>query len=303
MIARWALIAGGALFFVGVATIVVALAAASFGRIGVARGLSAIDKVYGAGVGDPFGSRSLSPMANRMTTFSRSITPAGAVDRLRRKLDHAGNPDYWTVERIFELKGLGLIGFLIGGALLGFLVGPVGAVVGALVGAVIGFYAPDVVVYDVGERRQNALRRTLPDILDTLTVSVEAGLGFDAALVQVTKHGMGPVAGEFSRMLQEMQIGRSRVDALRGVAQRTKVPELRNFCAIVAQASELGLPIASVLREQAREMRVRRRQHAEEVAQKIPVKIMFPVVFCIFPSLFIVILGPGVLNLINTLFH
>jgi tight adherence protein C len=175
--------------------------------------------------------------------------------------------------------------------------------VGGIVGAVLGFYAPDIIVYDVGDRRQKALQRTLPDILDTLTVSVEAGLGFDAALVQVTKHGMGPVAGEFSRMLQEMQIGRSRVDALRGVAQRTKVPELRNFCAIVAQATELGLPIASVLREQAREMRVRRRQNAEETAQKIPVKIMFPVVFCIFPSLFIVILGPGVLRVIHTIFN
>jgi tight adherence protein C len=154
-------------------------------------------------------------------------------------------------------------------------------------------------VYDVSERRQDRIRRTMPDILDVLTVSVEAGLGFDAALAQITRYGRGPLAGEFARVLQEMQIGRARVDALRALASRTSVAELKSFCAIVVQASELGVPIANVLREQAREMRVRRRQRAEELAQKVPVKILFPLIFCLFPALFVVVLGPGVINILH----
>jgi tight adherence protein C len=154
-------------------------------------------------------------------------------------------------------------------------------------------------VYSCANAGQESIRHTLPDILDTLTVSVEAGLGFDAALAQVTRYGRGPLAGEFARVLQEMQIGRSRVDALRGPGRRTNVTELRSFCAIVVQATELGVPIANVLREQAREMRIRRRQRAEELAQKVPVKILFPLIFCLFPAVFIVVLGPGVINMID----
>jgi tight adherence protein C len=155
------------------------------------------------------------------------------------------------------------------------------------------------VLYDMSERRQDRIRRSMPDILDVLTVSVEAGLGFDAALAQITRYGRGPLAGEFARVLQEMQIGRARVEALRALAARTSVTELKSFCAIVVQASELGVPIANVLREQAREMRVRRRQRAEELAQKVPVKILFPLIFCLFPALFIVVLGPGVINILH----
>jgi tight adherence protein C len=203
--------------------------------------------------------------------------------------------------RLFEVKGLGLIGAGLLGLLLGLATGgPVGAVVGAVVGAPVGFFAPDVVLYDISERRQDRIRRTLPDILDVLTVSVEAGLGFDAALAQITRYGRGPLAGEFARVLQEMQIGRSRVEALRALGQRTSVTELRSFCAIVVQASELGVPIANVLREQAAQMRIRRRQRAEELAQKVPVKILFPLIFCLFPALFIVVLGPGVINILHT---
>jgi tight adherence protein C len=139
----------------------------------------------------------------------------------------------------------------------------------------------------------------MPDILDVLTVSVEAGLGFDAALAQITRYGRGPLAGEFARVLQEMQIGRSRVEALRALGARTNVTELKSFCAIVVQASELGVPVANVLREQAKEMRIRRRQRAEELAQKVPVKILFPLIFCLFPALFIVVLGPGVINIVH----
>jgi tight adherence protein C len=136
-------------------------------------------------------------------------------------------------------------------------------------------------------------------VLDTLTISVEAGQGFDAALAQVVRNGRGPVVGEAARVLQEMRIGKSRVEALRALGTRTSLPELRGFAAAMIQAAELGVPVGQVLREQAREMRSRRRQHAEELAQKVPVKILFPTLLCFFPALFIVVIGPGIINIIR----
>jgi len=160
----------------------------------------------------------------------------------------------------------------------------------------------DVLLYNAGVKRQEKLQRALPDALDMLTVCVEAGLGFDAALAQVARNTTGPLAAEFSRVLQEMQIGKSRSQALRSLTDRTTVPELRSFVSALVQAGELGITIADVLREQAREMRLRRRQRAEEKAQKVPVKILFPLVFCLFPSMFIVIIGPGMISIAHLLF-
>jgi len=287
-------------FFIGVTMVVVNLTTAVTGRAGVARGLHSIEAVYRAPTAEA-DDRAAALGASGLTQLGRAATPGTVLVRLRRRLDYAGNPPYWTVDRLFEVKGLGLVAAGVLALLLGFATGGgVGAVVGALVGAPLGFFAPDLVLYDISERRQDRIRRTLPDILDVLTVSVEAGLGFDAALAQITRYGRGPLAGEFARVLQEMQIGRSRVEALRALGQRTSVTELRAFCAIVVQASELGVPIANVLREQAAQMRIRRRQRAEELAQKVPVKILFPLIFCLFPALFIVVLGPGVINILHT---
>jgi tight adherence protein C len=288
-------------FFIGLAIVVANIAVATLTRAGVSRGLSAIHNVYGAGRAIEAGGRGpLPPVSSRMTQLGRAATPGTALARLRRWLDYAGNPPYWTVDRVFEIKGLGLIVFGLVGAVIGLLFGAgLGALIGGLLGAVAGFFTPDLVIYQLAYNRQEKIARTLPDILDTLTVSVEAGLGFDAALSQITRYGRGPVAGEFARVIQEMQIGRSRVDALRGLGQRTSINELKSFCAIVVQATELGVPIANVLREQAREMRVRRRQRAEETAQKVPIKILFPLIFCLFPAIFIVVLGPGMLNILD----
>ena len=136
-----------------------------------------------------------------------------------------------------------------------------------------------------------------------LTVCMEAGLGFDAALAQVARNTDGPLAGEFTRALQEMQIGQARSDALRAMLSRTTAPELRAFVAALVQAGELGIPIAKVLREQAGEMRIRRRQRAEEQAQKVPVNIMFPLIMCLFPALMVVVIGPGILQIAHSLFH
>jgi tight adherence protein C len=294
-------------FFVGIAIVVVNLASAGFGRAGVAKSLSAIDSVYRSGqrvttvaVVEAPERATPAQVSNRMTQLGRAATSGSALARLRKWLDYAGNPPYWTVERVFEIKGLGLVAVLIVGTLIGFLLGGgLGAVIGGLAGALIGFFIPDLVIYQLSYNRQEKIRSTMPDILDMLTVSVEAGLGFDAALAQITRYGRGPVAGEFARVLQEMQIGRARVDALRALGQRSNVTELRSFCAIVVQASELGVPIAAVLREQSKEMRIRRRQRAEELAQKVPIKILFPLIFCLFPALFIVILGPGMINILK----
>jgi tight adherence protein C len=298
------LIGAVVLFFIGIVVIVVTLATSGAKRSGVNRGLHAIDRVYASGTpatpDEGFGDRIVMPAANRVTRLGRQVTPQGGLERLRRWLDYAGNPPYWTVDRIFSFKGIGLLAFGVMGALVGlWLRGGLGAVVLGLAGAAAGYFAVDLIIYNQGDHRQEQMRRAMPDVLDTLTVSVEAGLGFDAALVQVVRYGKGPLVGEFARALQEMQIGRSRVDALRSLPPRTKVIELRSFCSVVVQASELGVPIANVLREQSKEMRLRRRQRAEELAQKIPVKILFPLILCLFPALFIVVIGPGALNIIG----
>jgi tight adherence protein C len=220
------------------------------------------------------------------------LSPAGIATTLQRRLDLAGNPSRWTPDRILAAKGLGL--FILGG--LGGLYGSrtIGLlIVGVPVAATAGFFLPDILLYNAGVKRQEKMQKALPDAFDLLTVCVEAGLGFDAALAQVARNTTGPLAAEFSRVLQEMQIGKSRSQALRAMTDRTTVPELRSFVSALVQAGELGITIADVLREQAKEMRLRRRQRAEEKAQKVPVKILFPLVFCLFPSLFIVIIGPG----------
>ncbi len=144
------------------------------------------------------------------------------------------------------------------------------------------------------------MRRELPDALDLLTISVEAGLAFDSALSQVARNTSGPLAEEFFRVLQEMQIGLGRADAMRALGDRTDLPELRGFITSMVQADSFGIPVAQVLRVQAREMRVKRSQRAEELAQKVPVKILFPLIFCILPSLFVVILGPAVIQIFTS---
>jgi len=162
-----------------------------------------------------------------------------------------------------------------------------------------GFFAPNLTIYQLGYNRREQIRRELPDAMDLLTISVEAGLAFDAALSQVARNTSGPLAEEFFRVLQEMQIGLGRVDAMRALGDRSDLPELRGFVTAMVQADAFGIPIASVLRVQAKDMRTKRRQRAEEIAQKVPVKILFPLIFCILPSLFIVILGPAAI----TIFH
>jgi tight adherence protein C len=267
----------------------------------VARGLTAIERQYGtviAPLAGPLPGRELSPLLDRLRGVAVRLSPGSVVDRLRRRLDLAGNPGPWTAERVLAFKGLGLVAGATGGLLLG-LGSPVSALVVPTVAGLAGFFLPDVLVYNTGLKRQERIRTALPDALDLLTVCVEAGLGFDAAIDEVARNSTGPLAGELNRVLKEMQLGQSRVDALRALADRTDVRELGTFVSALVQASQLGVPVAGVLREQAAEMRLRRQQRAEEQAQKVPVKILFPVIFFLMPALFVVVIGPGVLSIMH----
>jgi tight adherence protein C len=162
---------------------------------------------------------------------------------------------------------------------------------------VFGYVLPNLLLKNAGDKRELLMRNALPDAIDLLTISVEAGLGFDAAVARVAKNTTGPLAQEFARLLQEMQLGMGRQEAMRAMGERTSLADLKSFCLAMVQADSLGIPIARVLRIQSHEMRTKRRQRAEEAAQKVPVKILFPVIFFILPTIFIVVIGPVFLGL------
>jgi pilus assembly protein TadC len=275
------------------------------GRAAVTRTLKTANQGYRLVPAPPAsrGISSLGALSDQARALGRALTPKAMLASLNRKLDQAGNPTWLGTDALLAYKGLLLcVGGLIGLFLALLFASPVSFVLWVLAGAGVGFFAPDLLVLHLAQERQEEIRRTLPDIMDTLVVTVEAGLGFEAALAQVVRNGRGPMVGEFARVLHEMQIGRPRVDALREMAARSSVTELKALASAVVQASTLGVPMGKVLRQQSAEMRVRRRQHAEERAQKVPVKILFPMIFCIFPALFVVILGPGVIRLLEAFF-
>ena len=302
----WILYAGLAAVFLGIVGAVASLAFTD-DTGGVARSLAAVAAIKAAPdplrkeFDRPFGERVVSPFFQRLTALGRRFTPKDQSARLRRRLDLAGNPPGWDTDRILAFK---MLGFLIGGVvgvLVPLLFGNVlAAIVFGIGGAIFGLFLPNIILYQAAFNRSERIQRELPDALDLLVISVEAGLGFDAALAQVARNTSGPLAEEFFRVLQEMQLGTGRSDAMRALADRTDVGDLRGFITAMVQADSFGIPIANVLRIQSREMRIRRSQRAEETAQKVPVKILFPLIFCIMPSLFIVILGPAAIQIINS---
>jgi tight adherence protein C len=249
----------------------------------------------------PFSERVLGPLSQRFISAGRWATPDDRIDRIRRRLDLAGNPPAWDVDRILGAKALGLfIGLFLGVVLTPVFGGGLRWTILVTVSlAALGWFAPTMWIYQLGYDRTEKLRNELPDAIDLLTISVEAGLAFDAALAQVARNTEGPLGQEFFRVLQEMQIGTGRLDALRALSERTNLDELRVFVGALVQAESFGIPIANVLRVQSREMRVKRRQRAEEKAAKVPVKILFPLIFCIMPALFIVVLGPAAIIMIQ----
>ena len=251
---------------------------------------------------DPgFQDRVLNPLLNRLVGIGRRLTPSDYTERILVKLNVAGNPPGWTVDRVLSLKVVGMGAGLVGGLLLGLLLGKgVTFTLGcAVLVTVAGYFGPNLYLYQKGYDRSGQIERALPDALDLLSISVEAGLAFDAALAQVARNTAGPLAAEFARVLQEMQIGLGRANALRALGERSNLPDLRSFCSAMVQADAFGIPVGQVLRVQSTEIRVKRRQRAEEMAQKIPVKIMIPLVLFILPSLFIAVLGPAIINLVG----
>jgi len=251
----------------------------------------------------PFFERTIRPLAQRISGAASRMTTAGYTERIEKRLALAGYPGGM---RTAEFLGLRLIVAAIGagvGALVGllFIGGFVGAIVGLAGGFLVGYLAPDFWVSRRIRARQQQILLQIPDALDLLTISVRAGLGFDAALAKVVEKIEGPLSDEFRRALAEVRVGRIRREALRDIVTRTEVPALSNFIGAVIQAEQLGVAISKVLQIQSEQLRIGRRQRAEEMAAKAPIKMLFPLVGCIFPSMFIVLLGPAMIQIIAAL--
>lgn len=253
----------------------------------------------------PFATRVLIPALRSAGRFGSRFMPGSVVERLQKEVVYAGSPPGWDGERILALKVLATIGGVIGAYFVGAAVGlhALKVIILMALGGFVGYYLPEWILRSKSGKRQKAMRRALPDALDLLSITVEAGLGFDAALSRVSRQEGGPLGAELYRVLQEMQLGKSRADALRDLGERTNIPEFKSFILAMIQADVFGISIAKVLHVQANEMRIKRRQRAEETAQKVPVKIVFPLITCIFPALFVVLLGPAAISIYNAFKH
>lgn len=248
----------------------------------------------------PASGRVVLPAIGRLAGALRSATPASSVERLNTSITRAGMSATWPVERTLTAKLL--LG--VAGTILGLLLLSTGTPIGVLYGLSLPpllFFGPNIVLSAKARQRQRKVRNALPDTLDQITVCVEAGLGFESAMARAARTGEGPLADELVRTLQDVQLGVPRKDAIRGMAERSDVDELRQFVTAIVQAEGFGVPIARVLRIQSTELREKRRQEAEERAMKISIKMLFPLVTCILPAVFIVMLGPAVFQLVNSL--
>lgn len=246
-------------------------------------------------------TRILDPLFDAIATRAKGFTSAGMGDRVQRKLDLAGLYEKgWTVERMLVIRfasiaaGVVLILLILAGG-----TGRQSLGLALLVGA-IAYLGPEAILDRKAGERQGMIEKSLPDVIDQLTVSVEAGLGFDAAMARSAEGRSGPLADELARVLQDLQVGVDRQVALDRMVERTDVPDLRAFVVAVRQSTRHGLPIANVLRVQSQELREKRRARVEEKAAQLPVKIVFPLVFCILPSLFVIILGPAGINIMDS---
>jgi tight adherence protein C len=248
----------------------------------------------------PMKERTLQPVQQRLTDIGRRFTPDGYMEKVKKKFTAAGINNKDKIDRFMALRAvLVLVGvpaeiFLFWGVL--GLSGILGIAAVLLVGAMLVF-GPDSMINRKVEDRQHEIRVKLPDVLDLLVISVEAGLGFEQALDRVVAAVPGPLTDEFARMLGETRAGAARADAMRALEARCDVPELRSFVLAILQADTFGVSIGRVLRAQADEMRIKRRQLAQEKAQKAPVKMLIPMVFCVFPALFVVVIGPAIIQI------
>jgi len=251
----------------------------------------------------PFFDRTIKPLTARLSGSVARITSANFSERTDKRLALAGNPgdmrtgDWLGIKAMGAVAGAGIL-FLLFGILGGNILN---GIVFAVLGLGIGYIFPEFWLSGQIKKRQKLVLIQIPDALDLLTISVRAGLGFDAALGKVVEKMKGPLVDEFRRALAEVRVGKVRRDALRDIVARTEVQPLTNFIGAIIQAEQLGVSISKVLQIQSEQLRIERRQRAEELAAKAPIKMLFPLVGCIFPALFIVILGPAIILIVGNL--
>ncbi|WP_102159559.1 type II secretion system F family protein [Zhihengliuella halotolerans] len=280
-----------------IALTVLPVAALAYGLVAVDRRQFVLiqQNLARAGVDDAaptHGTRSFAGLARR-------LTPGTYETRLDRLLAYAGRPTAWPLDRLLTVKPLAAFaGFVLGGLVVIGSPAP-STVAGWLLLTAFAYFLPDLLVLNASIKRQQAILLELPNVLDQLLIAVEAGLGLEQAMSRVAV-GSSPMAQEMGRTLQEMQVGRSRREAYEALAERSTVADLRSFVRAVTQADRYGIGISRVLAAQAAQMRVKRRQRAEEKAMKLPVKILFPLLFFIFPTIFIVVMGPAVINILES---
>jgi tight adherence protein C len=255
-------------------------------------------------LGAPLSERVIRPFLLQLARLITRLTPQGQTDTLQQRLDAAGNPPRLGVREFLGLRVLSAAGgFLFAVAVYRLMLTisiPVALLCSLLV-LLMGIILPDYMLQQTIGRRQYQIRKSLPDILDLLIVSVEAGLGFDGAMAKVVEKMKGPFPQELRRVLLEMQLGKARTPALKDMAARVQVSEVSTFVAAIYQADQLGVSMAKVLHVQADTMRVARSQRIREMAAKLPVKMLFPLVFFIFPAIFVIIIGPGVISIMKAL--
>ena len=229
----------------------------------------------------------------------RDVAPTGYLGMLDRQLALAGRPPAWSIDKILIAKPiLATVAVLLSAWFISNDPVMLRMLLGVFV-VLVSFFLPELLIYSKAQERQEKIQEALADTLDQMTIAVEAGLGFESAMAKAATNGKGPLAEEFIRTLQDMSIGRARKAAYEAFSERTSSPDLRRFTRSIIQADAYGLAIADVLRIQASEMRLRRRQRAEEKAMKVPIKVLFPLIFCILPVLFIVLLTPAVLSMVE----
>ncbi len=234
----------------------------------------------------------------RFRSLARRLTPAASIRRLDRLLVLAGRPQAWPLDRLLTAKLiLPLVTAALGLLYISGTPGSLSVLIAVLV-TVVSYFLPELLLHSRGQKRREQIALELPDTLDQMTIAVEAGLSFDSAMTRAGSNGKGVLAEELVRTLQDIQVGQSRRQAYEALALRTGVADLRKFVRAIIQADVYGIPIAVVLRTQAAEMRMKRRQRAEEKAMQIPVKVIFPLMLCILPVLFIVLLGPAAMDIV-----
>jgi tight adherence protein C len=241
------------------------------------------------------GQRIVHPAIVVIGRIARRLTPSGMVKELERRVELSGVT--WPVERFLMLKFALAGGLLTLGMARAMPTGSSNGYLIAIAGAIVGFLGPDMVLSRMATARQLAIGNSLPDLLDQLSICVEAGLGFDSALARIANSGEGPLALEIGRLLQDLRVGVPRAEALEAMTARTDVPEVRQFVHALVQAETYGVPISRVLRTQSTDQREKRRFRAEERAMQLPVKVIFPLLFCIMPVLFIVVIGPAYIRI------